>query len=71
MKESSTPATKMLRRECTWPCRWQSRVEDIAKVETLTPIQKEIVTALEYDVNADENDISLIALFENGRVNLK
>ncbi len=29
-----------------------SRVEDIAKMETLTPIQKEIVTALKDGVNA-------------------
>ena len=37
----------------------------------LTPIQKEIVTALKDCVNADENEISHIAIFENVRMKVK
>ncbi len=40
-------------------------------MESLTPIQKEIVTALKDGVNANENEISHIALFENVRMNVK
>ncbi len=40
-------------------------------MESLTPIQKEIVIDLKDCVNADENEISHIALFENIRMNVK
>lgn len=40
-------------------------------MKSLTPIQKEIITALKDGMNADENEISHIALFESVRMNVK